>query len=292
MKTAILLAIGLGLGRWAGAQTAPDVDIYLADLRVKQGRVQLGPPQNLTNRPGYDNQPYFLPDGQGLLYTVMENGQTDIYQYDLRSGASRPLTRTPESEYSSALMPGGQSVSVVRVEADGTQRLWQFSLADPAQAAPVLPDLKPVGYYAWQGQGRLALFVLGNPNALYVANAQTNETTQLANRVGRSFHAIPGDRDGVSFVHKLSDQQWIIKRVDLATQEIRPLVEGLPGCEDLAWTKEGIILLAKGSKIYQCQPTVSREWTEVADFAEQGLRQITRLAVDPRSKKLALVAER
>jgi hypothetical protein len=292
MKTAILFALGLCLGHWAAAQAPPDVDIYLASLKVARGRVLLGPPQNLTNRPGYDNQPYFLPDGRGLLYTVLENGQTDIYQLDLRTGAARPLTRTPESEYSGALVPGGQSFSAVRVEADGTQRLWQFSLANPAQAAPVLPDLKPVGYYAWQGKDRLALFVLGSPNALYVANAQTAEATQLENRVGRSFHAIPGDRDGVSFVHKLSDQQWIIKRVDLATREVRPLVEGLPGCEDLAWTKEGIILLAKGSKIYQCQPSVSREWVEVADFASLGLKQITRLAVDPRSKKLALVAER
>ena len=45
-------------------QGPPATDIYLADLRVAQGRVTVGPPVNVTVRPGYDNQPFFLPSGR------------------------------------------------------------------------------------------------------------------------------------------------------------------------------------------------------------------------------------
>ena len=46
------------------AAAPPATDIYLADLRVADGRVQVGTPVNVTARPGYDNQPFFLPDGR------------------------------------------------------------------------------------------------------------------------------------------------------------------------------------------------------------------------------------
>ena len=85
------------------AQTPPATDIYLIALTWRDGRVRLGdgPAANITNWTGYDNQPFFLPDGRSLLYTsIREDGQADIYRYDLGSGLSVRLTATPESEYS------------------------------------------------------------------------------------------------------------------------------------------------------------------------------------------------
>ncbi len=287
---AILLA---GLANIGLAQPPPETDIYLADLAIRRGKINILPPENVTNRPGYDNQPNFLPNGQSFFYTAWQaDGQTDIYQYNLKTKTASPLTRTKESEYSAALTPDGQWFSTIRVEADGTQRLWKFRLADPGQATLVLEQLKPVGYYVWQGADQLVLFVLGEPNSLYVADASTGQATQLASGVGRSFHRIPGDKYGVSFIHKISAQQWVIKRIDLRTRQITPLIEALPGCEDLAWAKNGTILLSKGSKIYQSRPTVERTWAEVADFGALGINQITRLAVNPRSKKLTFVASK
>ncbi len=290
VQLAVLLA---GLASTGLAQPPPETDIYLADLAIKRGKVSILSPENVTNRTGYDNQPNFLPDGKSFFYTAWQaDGQTDIYQYDLKTKTANPLTRTKESEYSAALTPDGKWFSTIRVEADGTQRLWKFQLADPGQAALVLEQLKPVGYYVWQGADQLVLFVLGEPNALYVADASTGQATQLESGVGRSFHRIPGDKYGVSFVHKISAQQWVIKRLDLRTRQITPLIETLPGCEDLAWIKDGTILLSQGSKVYQSRPQVDRTWTEVADFGALGIKQVTRLAVNPRSKKLTFVASK
>ena len=62
-------------------------------------------------------------------------------------GAGKALRATPFGEFSATPLPGSDSdYSVVRVEADGTQRLWQIS----TQAEQLLyPELKGVGYHVW-----------------------------------------------------------------------------------------------------------------------------------------------
>ena len=108
----------LVLALQAAAQP-PATDIYVADLRVVDGRVQVGPLVNVTARPGYDNQPFFLPDGRAFLYTsIREDSQADIYRYDLERATSVRLTATRESEYSPTPLPDGRGFSTVRVEAD------------------------------------------------------------------------------------------------------------------------------------------------------------------------------
>src|SRR4051812_9930298 len=64
----------------------PSTDIYLADLKLVQGSVTIGKPTNVTHRKGYDNQPFFLPDGQSFFFTVIgEDEQADTYRYDIKT---------------------------------------------------------------------------------------------------------------------------------------------------------------------------------------------------------------
>src|SRR5438093_12971850 len=106
----------------------PATDIYLADLRVAQGRVSVGVPVNVTARPGYDNQPFFLPDGGAFLYTsIRADSQADIYRYALRTATSVRLTATRESEPSPTPLPAGSGFSAVRVAADFPQRPGAFA---------------------------------------------------------------------------------------------------------------------------------------------------------------------
>lgn len=55
-----------------------------------------------------------------------------------------PLYNAPESECSPAVTPYGDPISRVRVEADGTQRLWRLN--DGKQPELVLADVKAVDY--------------------------------------------------------------------------------------------------------------------------------------------------
>jgi Tol biopolymer transport system component len=109
------------------AATPPASDIFIANLTTAKSEMKLDAPMKITSYAGYNNQPFFTPDGRSILYTSIRNGQADIYRYDIRTGVTTQVTNTPESEYSPTLMPDGKHISVVRVEADGTQRLWEIS---------------------------------------------------------------------------------------------------------------------------------------------------------------------
>lgn len=270
----------------AAGDAPPDTDIFLAPLVEQGGRLRLGEPVNLTRRPGYDNQPHFTPDRRALLFSASDGGQTDIFRLDLAGGELRRLTRTPESEYSPTPLPDG-GFSVVRVEADSAQRLWRFSDtgADPAL---VLPGVQPVGYHAWADRHTVALYVLGDPATLQLADTRTGRTETLARGIGRSLQRIPG-RNAVSFVERVSDAESWISEVDVATGSIRRLVRAPGGGDFHAWTPDGTLLMSEDSRILLWDPARGGEWREIADLAPL---RVSRLTVSPDGSRLALVAER
>ena len=53
----------------APAQPPPSTEIYVASLAVKGEVLTIGAPENISKSPGYDNQPFFTPDGKSLLFT-------------------------------------------------------------------------------------------------------------------------------------------------------------------------------------------------------------------------------
>lgn len=286
-----LLSLALAAVTLAAAQGPPGTDIYLADLSVRGGRVTVATPVNATHRPGYDNQPFFTPDGRSFLYTANTDGQTDVWRYDFVEGRSLPVTTTPESEYSATPLPDGSGFSVVRVEADSTQRLWRFDW-DGGHPTLILPGVKPVGYHAWGDRHTVALFVLGQPATLQIADLRAGTATPVARDIGRGVQRIPGDRPAISFVQKSPppDSTWTVAELDLGTRAIRPLVRTLQAVDQYAWTPSGVLLMAKGSKLYQWSASKGGDWQEVRDFSAQGLDNITRLAVSRRGDRLALVA--
>ena len=280
----------LVLALQAAAQP-PATDIYVADLRVVDGRVQVGTPVNVTARPGYDNQPFFLPDGRAFLYTsIREDSQADIYRYDLERATSVRLTATRESEYSPTPLPDGQGFSTVRVEADSTQRLWAFN-ADGTQPRLVLDSIKPVGYHAWGDAHTLALFVLGAPPTLQIADARVpgRPGEVVARDIGRSLQRVPG-KAAIAFLQRDSVAGAWIKEVDVRTRVVTPLVRAFEGADFFTWTPGGIVLMARGTKLYQWNPRRGGAWEEAADFAAAGLTNVSRLAVSPTGDRLAIVA--
>lgn len=291
----VMLAAGAATGRQpapsAAQQAAPSqaqapdlgTDIWLARLSPSG----LEQPINITARPGYDNQPSFTPDGTGILFTRRDGNQTDIYLYDFssRSSAATPVTRTPESEYSPTVTPDGEDISVIRVEGDTTQRLWRF---DRRGRNPrlILRDVRPVGYHAWAPDGLLALFVLGEPNTLQIADSRTGRSRVVAQRIGRSIHRIPG-RDTISVLH-VEGNTRTIKELDPKTRKLAPIVRALDSTEgDYAWTPDGAILMSDGKRLMRWRDAGG--WAEFADLAALGLAGASRMAVSPDGRWLAVV---
>ena len=274
--------------------TPPASDIFVMEVgtqrnkKTKEVEPKFSEPKKITDYAGYNNQPFFLPDGHRILYTSIRNGQADVYQYDLKNGQTTQVTNTPESEYSPTLMPDGKNISVVRVEKDGTQRLWKFPLAGGPPSL-ILENVKPVGYHHWIDDHTLALFVLGatgKPNTLQIANTRTGEAVVVAENPGRILRKVP-NRNQFSFVHKISDQHWEIKYFDMRSHTIASFIETLPGVEDYAWMN-GKLLMGKDAKLYEVTPLSGGHWKEIADFSKAGIKRITRIAVS--GNRIAIVA--
>jgi dipeptidyl aminopeptidase/acylaminoacyl peptidase len=262
----------------------PDTEIFLLDFPN-------GKPLNITHRNGYDNQPYFLPHSSDVFYTSIVNEQADIYRYNMKTGKSTPFTNTRESEYSAGLTPDGKYISVVRVETDKdkTQRLWKFPLAGGAPQL-ALTKTRPVGYYLWLSTNTLVAFILGEPNTLQQIERASESAKVIAKDIGRCLRKIPG-KEEISFVQMAGENPISIESYNLKTGAIKTVVATLPGSEDYVWTPSGQLLSGKGSKLFSFDPAKDKDWKEIADFSAYGLKSITRLAIDPAGKKLAIVSE-
>jgi WD40 repeat protein len=283
----------------------PDIEIFLAPVTTVSGAITIGPPANITSSPGYDNQPSFTPDGTALFFTSARGGaggqagppprppQTDIYRYEIASREISRITSTPESEYSPTVTPDGSHITVIRVESDGTQRLWRFTL-DGRLPELVLADVKPVGYHAWATAETIALFVLGKPSTLQLADVRTGTAVEVARDIGRSIQRMPGGH--VSFIQRQAGEAGTaaaltIMELDTASRKTTRVVSVVPGATeaDTAWMPDGTLLMALKDVLYAWR-SGQKEWRRVADLSQLGLGGVTRLAVSPSGDRLAIVA--
>jgi hypothetical protein len=275
------------------AAQVPDTDIWVADLAVGAGSVRFGAARNVTRRPGYDNQPGFLLDGRGFLFSSADSaGETDVFRWEAAGDRVVRVTATPESEYSPTPMdPPATGFCAVRVEADSTQRLWWFD-DDGSHPRPVLSAVDSVGYFAWIDGTHVALFVLGNaergqPHTLRVADTATQREAVVARDVGRAIHRVPGTRD-VSFVLREADETFRFFVLRSEGGRPAPLIDAIGPGQDAAWVGE-TLLMASGATIYAATPRHSPDWHAVADFSGQGIVTVTRIAVSPARDRVAFV---
>lgn len=278
-----LLAVAAPLSAQGGT------DIWLLTLTGTMRSPAVGPAVNVTNRPGYDNQPSFSPDGRTMFFTSQRDGQTDIYQYDVAAGTTAQLTRTPESEYSAQVMPGGKSISVIRVERDSAQRLWSFML-DGMAIKPVLETLKPIGYHAWLDANTVYVYVLGSggtPATLQRADVRSGTATVVASGIGRTIlRATEGN--AIYFAQRDTSGWWVHQLEDGRDQAVAKL----PSRRDdfFAVTTDGDLLAANGNLLLMYQ-RATEKWIELAKFSEPGLQHITRIAFSPSGDRIAVVGD-
>jgi len=94
--------------------------------RVYLQNVDSGRRELLGNFPGMSFAPRFSPDGSKVVMSIAENGQSDIYEMDVRGRALRRLTNTPAIDTSPCFSNDGSQI-VFNSDRGGTQQLYVMS---------------------------------------------------------------------------------------------------------------------------------------------------------------------
>jgi hypothetical protein len=296
MSTKTISFVSLLISVWTTAITyAQDpTDLYLFQLHagdnhsynIYQAKYLSG-----FNPGGYTNQPWFTSEGN-LLVSVRKAGekQNDIYQLGLKTNIIKRITQTSANEYSPRIHADGLRLTVLRqVEGDSIdQQIYQSALKGGGYKS-LTPGIKNIGYYAWIGNDQLAIFTLdGENNHLLSLNLKDNRTRRVTSSVGRS---IWSERAGsVTYVHKFTDTYWYLKRYNLTSGTIDIIAETPGLTEDFALAPDGTYFMAAGSKLYCFNAADHTNWEEVGDLSIHGITNITRLAISPDGKQLALVS--
>ena len=263
-----------------------DTEVYLFDYSNSKPLPILTNPKNISNNPGYDNQPSFSKNGKFIYFSSTRNGQTDILRFDIKNDEKKWISQTIGGEYSPQEISKNH-LSAVRLDPDGKQLLYSYKIS--RNHSKVLVENKKIGYYAWINSKELLCFVLGEPNSLQSINLKTNESFLVDEIIGRSIHKIPNS-ELMSYISKKRDL-WSINSFDPTSKETSTIVNTVEGSEDLVWTNNGSILMSDGYSLFSFHPGYDKDWKFVIDFKEFDLTNISRISLDRGNNYIAIVAE-
>ncbi len=295
IKRLSILCLTLLLSFSLNAQL-PNSDVWLFSYSVQQGIYSFTYGKNVSNKPGYDNQPFFSKDGLWMLYTSeQDSGQTDIIQYNIKLGQLNQFTKSSESEYSPEYFSTKNSFTDVVVEKDSTQRLWKYSYHldyEYPQATILFPEVKNVAYSRWFNDSIVFLCILPEPMNLFVANVNSGIVSKCAMNVNRSmcvYHQ--KNRDLFLYSQMKADSSYCIQALSNTGAHVSNFmsIPFVKGSQDFTVDKLGHVFMASGTKLYLWTIGQTLDWKLIGDFAPQGLTKITRLMVSPDGKHIALV---
>jgi hypothetical protein len=266
----------------------PNTDVFLFDLNTENGVFELSNLKNISNKEGYDNQPSFL-DNNTILYAGTRKGQTDIVKYTIKYDSKIYINLTEGSEYSPLKIPNQKAISAIRLDKDGTQKFYKYSLRNGE--SEILVDDLIIGYHVWFNADILVSSVLEDGGmSIYTTNFKEKENYKVEAKVGRSLHKIP-NTNLISYISKTNDSLWKIKSLNPTTGKTKSIVATLPNSNDMCWLSPSTMLMGKDDMLYKFTPSKDEDWKEVASLKEYSITNITRLVVSPDGTKLALVGE-
>ena len=282
MKNSLLIILFVLLATMVFAQL-PQTDVYsffIQKTSTEKYLIRNAKFLNSYNLEGYNNQPNFISNKTVFLSVQKKDAvQTDIYSLDLFNRKLKIVTDTPESEYSPTLMPDGSHFSCIRVEKDknNTQRLWKFPVNRSNQGHPIFEKITGVGYHCWLSPTKVALFIVGDPHRLIIADTEDQNFTELTSKIGRGMQKL--DNGNLAYIQKLGPESWYIKELNIDSYRSSIIIETLKGSEDFV-VHNGTFMMGKGSKVYAFHPQEHNDWIPIFDLSDYGVNEITRLSIN------------
>lgn len=264
----------------------PETDIWLFKLSKKDNKWVCNTPVNLSNRPGYENQPLFSADEKSLFYVAStETNQTDIIRYDFKNKTSVAVTKSPVSEYSPGLIPGQNVLSCVVVEPDSSQRIWQYDANGVFQKI-ISEQTDSVGYYTWLSPDTLLYYKLTNPHSLHALQLTTSKDVRICDNPCRSFRKV--NKEG-TFIYGIKQSAGVEFRMyDPRLKESRVYASHPSLGEDFIWHNEWGLLKAESADILRYSEA-THSWEVLFSLGAFGIKKITRFLFDKANKQLVIV---
>lgn len=298
MKKSLLLAVSV-VAVSVNAFAQQGSDIYLAKLTLG-ANAPITDLVQVTNTDTYTNQPYFFNNNQ-LFYTQMEGegeqAQTDIFLFDLNLGTQANLTQSSTSEYSATPVPNKAAMSVIRVNAQGKQELWEYSLQGNA-LSHLVPKVEPVGYQVWLDAQQLLLFVLGEPHTLQLLENNPEAEGEIIDRnIGASLFRY---RKSPWYLYSQTSEEghWL-KSYNSANSNVRPVLRMPDNVQYYASSPSGYIFASNGETLFQRQVIIDDKklqpegkWIEIKLDNTVCMKGVSRMAISPDESMIALVCDR
>lgn len=292
MRKILILLTCIFCWKMANAQL-PNTNIYLFKMtQFGDSLFLFKNPQLLTgfNSNGYNNQPAFFSNDE--LYFSMGSTSdaiaTNIVALDLKNKVKTQITQSEDREYSPTPMLEKFYFSCVRQEADGknTQRLWFFPTDRSSNGKPLLTNQTGVGYHCWLKNEMVALFIVGDPHKLAIADTRDQSVKTITSNIGRCFQRL--SNGNLAYIYKATATNWTIKELDVNTLRSSTIVTALPESEDFVVLPDNTFLMARGSQLFKYKKGWDTQWHKVGDFSKLGIKNITRMALST-DGKLAIV---
>ena len=241
------------------------------------------PVVNITTHRLDDDAPTFLPDSTGFFFTSNRDGrQSDVFRYDIKSKAVTQVTHTPEDEWEPSASADGGTFTVVR---GAERRLWRFSI-DGSDAGPV--SSHPGGVVAHASLSPASTAAIVSPGTLQLIDTLTGAADTIESGIGQSFFIRP-DRSSIGFLKTVPGGDVVMREWAVATRKARETGFALEGADSVTCTPAGSLLMSRQSKVFFFEPHTDR-WIEFADLDKSKVPSITRLAVSPDAKWIAIVS--
>lgn len=224
----------------------PKSQILLVDLNTPNAlQVRI-----VSDNTSYNNQPYLTDSGVYFTHEVLngQQSQTDIAFYDFISKEVKLITNTPQSEYSPTLMPQGDSLSAIVVEADGKQKLWQYPLVSKSDPTRIFDWIEPVGYHAWGSKNDLLMFILGEPHTLQYTSVAAAKGELVASDVGRTL--IYNPKAAQFLFSYVKNERHYLAHFNVHDKHVADILRLPETVQDFILKDEKTIAYAVGSRVY------------------------------------------
>ncbi|MBA3662630.1 MAG: PD40 domain-containing protein [Bacteroidetes bacterium] len=273
----------------------PDTDIWLFKIVKEKNNLLIQKGTNITNRPGYDNQPAFSENGKDIYYvSIGEDKQADILVYSAGNKKTKPFTqKTKTSEYSPTLSPDKTKIFSVVVLEDSSQVILALDIKTgtvssyPSQKTNGMQinSFDSVGYFTFLNSDTVLYYKLTQPHSLRAVSLRNTADVFIASSPARGFKAI----NRYEFIYGIKDSAKVtFYRYNTVILKAVKYCEYPSLNEDIVWHPSLGLLKSEGPLILRFKEAENK-WETLFDFSGSGIKKITRFAFDSAFKQIAIV---